>query len=416
MLTDLTFDLAASGRTVHVVTSRQRYDRQEAALPAQETVHGVVVHRVWTSRRGRAGLLGRLLDYLTFYLCAAFRLWRLARRGDIIVAKTDPPMLSVIAAPVARFRGSHLVNWLQDIFPEVASALGVGRGALAQAPHRWLRRIRDRSLHAADRNVVLGRRMAARLTDIGIPASKIREIPNWADGAEVRPVAHEENPLRGAWRLSGKFVVGYSGNLGRAHDYATMLDAIERLERSNGTGPDSAYSSENPAVLPTGADIVWLFIGGGALFQAFRQTVEGRGLTSVRFAPYQDREQLSLSLSAADVHLVSLRPALEGLIVPSKIYGIAAVARPIIFIGDKDGEVGQLLDRHDCGLTVAEGDGAGLAQAVVSLFGDIERCARLGANGRHMLDTEFDRAHAVARWQALLDEVAPGGPDRDAAT
>ena len=90
-------------------------------------------------------VLGRSVDYATFYLSAAWRLWRLARRGDVIVAKTDPPMLSIIAAPIAFLRGAKLVNWLQDVFPEVAQQLGVrqGRGALGSRALRWLRTARS---------------------------------------------------------------------------------------------------------------------------------------------------------------------------------------------------------------------------------------------------------------------------------
>jgi hypothetical protein len=143
MLSDLTFALAAGDRRVLVITGRQRYDAPDESLPARETVNGVEVHRVWTSRFGRANLPGRALDYATFYVAAAWRLWRMARRGDVVVAKTDPPMLSVMAAPICRLRGAVLVNWLQDIFPETAEALGVG-GRLARIPFGAMRLLRNR--------------------------------------------------------------------------------------------------------------------------------------------------------------------------------------------------------------------------------------------------------------------------------
>src|SRR5262245_54563900 len=102
MLSGIAFGLAAAGHDVHVITSRLRYEVGEATLPPHETIDGVGVTRVWTSRFGRSNLAGRAIDYLTFYLSAAAALWRLAGKGDVIVAKTDPPMLSVVAAPVAR--------------------------------------------------------------------------------------------------------------------------------------------------------------------------------------------------------------------------------------------------------------------------------------------------------------------------
>jgi colanic acid biosynthesis glycosyl transferase WcaI len=398
MLSDLAFALAQRGESVSVITSRQRYDAPEVRLPARETVGGVDVHRVWTSRFGRRKLLGRAVDYLTFYAAAAWALWRLAGAGDIIIAKTDPPMLSVLAAPLARLRGAQLVNWLQDIFPEVAEAVGVGGGPVSRAAYRLMRALRTRSLHRASLNVALGGRMAERLAAFGVAAHRQRIIPNWADGALVGPLEPAANALRREWGLENAFVVGYSGNLGRAHEFATLLDAIERLERAQ-TAADSRQ-------LPK---VVWLFIGGGALTDAFHAEVRRRGLASVAFRPYQPRDRLGESLSAADVHLVSLRPELEGLIVPSKIYGILAAGRPALFIGDDDGEIARLLARHGCGLTVAAGDGAALARSVLKLALNPALSRRMGLRARRAFEAEFDKDAAIARWTRLLAELSRPG-------
>src|SRR5262249_31980110 len=158
-------------------------------------------HRVWTSERGRSHLLGRSLDYGTFYLAAAWRLWRIARTTDVIVAKTDPPLLSVIGAVIALLRRAGLVNWLQDLFPEVASALNVG-GRIGTVAFRVARPIRNWSLRSATINVVVSARMARRLEREGIPRERIRIIPNWADGALIWPIAAAQNALRKSWSLN----------------------------------------------------------------------------------------------------------------------------------------------------------------------------------------------------------------------
>lgn len=393
MLSDLAFALAAEGRSVVVITSRQRYDDPAARLPARETVGGVEIHRVWTSRFGRADLVGRAIDYLSFYLSAAWALWRLARPGAVVVAKTDPPMLSIVAGPVARWRGAAFVNWLQDIFPEVAVELGVGESPTARVLFRILGRLRDASLRRATVTIAIGDRMAQRVVGFGVPAARVRVIANWADGTLVRPIAPQDNPLRAEWGVQDAVVVGYSGNLGRAHDYRTILDAIARLERDAEIGPG-------------GARVVWLFIGGGAQHEAFRREVSEMRLSSVRFAPYQPREQLAQSLSVPDVHLVTLRPELEGLIVPSKFYGVAAAGRPAVFVGDADGEIARLLQRHDCGTTVAEGDAAGLARIVVELASRPADRMRMGDNARTAFMRHHDKPVAVAQWRRLLDELA----------
>ncbi len=391
MLGDLAFALARDGRRVSVITSRQRYDAPAERLAPRETIEGVDVYRVWTSRFGRANLSGRALDYVTFYICSAWALLWLARRGDVVVVKTDPPLLSVVAGPVARLKGARLVNWLQDIFPEVAVASGIGTRGAAGAGVRLLAWLRDRTLRRAAANVVLGERMADYVAGRGVEPARIAIIPNWADGRVILPIARDDDVLRRVWGLGDAFVVGYSGNLGRVHEFATFLSAIERLERE--AGPER---------------VVWLFVGGGSGLDALKQVVAQRGLRSVQFRPYQPREALAQSLSAADVHLVSLRRALEGYVAPSKYYGIAAAGRPAIFVGDSDGEIARVLARTGAGMTVAEGDGAGLAAAILALANDRARAEAMGDAARKAFDAGFSLDRAVARWQEMLVRIGPG--------
>ena len=401
MLSDLAFALARGGRAVAVITSRQRYDAPADALPPKEIIDGVAIYRVWTSRFGRANLLGRAMDYATFYLSATWRLWRLARSGDVVIAKTDPPMLSVIAGPLCWRRDARLVNWLQDIFPEVAQALGIG-GRAARAPLELMRWFRSRSLRTAHMNVVLGRCMAERVSALGVCSDRIRIVPNWADGTRIVPIDPAQNALRREWHLGDAFVVGYSGNLGRAHEIDTLLEAMTLLEKT----PPATW----PAALPQHAvqrrSVVWLFIGSGALFDVLKVEAARRQLTSVRFKPYQRESRLAESLSAADVHLVSLQPVLEGLIVPSKFYGIAAAGRPTVFVGDEEGEIARLLAYHECGRIIAKGDGTALAQTILELAANPDLCRWMGQRARQVFDAEFDKSIALARWENLLLEVS----------
>lgn len=386
ILSDLAFGLAQQGRNVVIVTSRQRYDDPSVKLAKRESARGVEIHRVWTTHFGRSNLAGRAIDYLTFYLSAAWRTFRLASRGDVVVAKTDPPLVSILAVPIARWRGASAINWLQDIFPEVAENLGVGKGRASSYLYRVLRALRDRSLRRASTNVVLGDVMAERIAGRGVTPDKIKIIPNWSDTELVRPVDRADNALRTAWGLQDAFVVGYSGNLGRAHEYQTFLDAIAELESN---------------VSPT--PVKWLFIGGGALMEDFKAEIARRGLTSVVMKPYQPREKLAESLSVADVHLVSLRPEMEGLIVPSKFYGVAAAGRPTIFIGSDHGEIARLARTFDCGVTVPPGDSAKLVQAIIAMAADADGTSAMGRNARTLCEDRFDKRHAIEAWLALLD-------------
>lgn len=362
MVSDLAFSLAGRGHEVVVITSRQRYDDPRQRLPKRERVGGVDVVRVATTRFGRGVLVGRAIDYATFYVSAFFSLLRRARRGSIIVALTDPPLISIVAAIAAKWRGATLINWTQDLFPEVATALGM------RVP-RFLARLRDRSLRAAANNVALGDSMAARIRAAGANAT-VRH--NWADAA-LHPIDHPAgNP----------FVVSYSGNLGRAHEVATMVGAMRRLAGD--------------------ARIRFVIIGGGAQLDAVKRAAG----ENVRFEPYAPREQLSESLAAADAHLVSLLPQLEGLVVPSKLYGILAVGRPVLFIGAPDGEIAKIVTEHGCGFAIAPGDDAALADRIVELAAHREAAAAMGARGRALYESRFAPADALAHWERILAEAA----------
>lgn len=379
LLSDLARHLVSRRVEVHVVTSRQLYNDPAAGLPCEDQHDGIVIHRLDSSTLGRVKLWGRAVDYATFYLSAAVALFKYVRAGDVVVAKTDPPLISVVAAAITTLTGARLINWTQDLFPEIASALKVaGVGIVEQG----IRHLRNHGLRSASRNIVIGECMAARLRVEGIPAQSIRVIHNWADGMAICPVAHHDNPLRSEWNLQGKFVVGYSGNLGRAHEFQTILQAAEQL-------------SDAPTIR-------FLFIGDGSQLHSLRQEVTQRGLPNFLFQPYQPRERLSYSLSAVDLHLVSLRPALEGLIVPSKFYGIAAAGRPVLFMGSSTGEIAQILRGHHCGYTVGVGETKQTVAIITKLAGDEVECRRLGHAARIALEQHYDKAAAFRAWDDVL--------------
>ena len=161
ILSQLALHLTESGHDVHVITSRQLYDDPVARLPAEETDRGVKIHRLLGTRLGRSGLLSRSVDYFSFYISAWRLLLAVTDQDDILVTMTDPPLLSILGMHIARRRRLRVINWLQDIYPEVASELGVPfvRGPVSTL----LRYARDASLRAADANIVVGNLMAEKL-------------------------------------------------------------------------------------------------------------------------------------------------------------------------------------------------------------------------------------------------------------
>ena len=225
------------------------------------------------------------------------------------------------------------------------------------------------SLRQAHTNVVVGKKMAEYLKQQGIAPDRIQVIANWADGSLIAPSMRAKNELRKGWAVDDAFVVAYAGNLGRAHDIATIIETMTLLHQRT-----SSSSADDVA-----RRVMFLFIGGGAQRATLEQEVQKRRLTNVQFHPYQPQERLAETLGVADLHLISLNPKLEGLIVPSKFYGIAAAGRPTLFIGAADGEIAQLIDQDGCGFTVTPGDAKSLVDRILQLA---RRSGTLQAYGR----------------------------------
>jgi colanic acid biosynthesis glycosyl transferase WcaI len=380
LLSDLAFALADAGHNIMILTSQQRYDDPDARLPASEIRGRVKVHRLAGTRFGRIALPGRAIDYVSFYVSMALHLLKLARAGDTIVPMTDPPMLSLFVAPIARPKGCRIINWLQDLYPEVA--LAVGTPFLRPIVAKVIQGFRDRSLRAADCNVVISTAMAERVSTLDVKKERIKVIHNWVDDHALSPIPGHENPFRRAWGLQDKFVVGYSGNLGRVHDIDTILLASGEL---------------------VDCQVVFLCIGGGAQYDALKEASEKRRLTQLfRFMPYQSETDLPYSLSVADVHWLSHKPEFEGLLFPSKFYGIAAVGRPIIAITSRQSELAKLVSQYHCGLVIEQGDGKTLAVELKRLKAAPEVCSAMGERARAMLEAQFSRAHAINAWTQTL--------------
>lgn len=380
IVSDLAFHLASAGHEVHVVTSR--VPGGDATL---EELRGVHIHRVAKAIHGPHGLLRRATAYLHFYRGAREAARRLVQTGDVVVLKTDPPLLSVALGPLVRRRGAKVVAWLQDIFPEVAREYGVP--AMGWPLGSVLRHARNRSLREADQVVVIGHRMAQRLArDENIPRKSVQVIHNWADGEAIRPLEPAANALRRAWKLEPYFVVGYSGNLGRVHEFDTILDAAARLKADSG--------------------IRFLIIGRGPRLPEVKARAEREGLPNVRFEEHQERGALAESLGAADVHLSVLKPGFEGLVHPSKLYGIMAAGRPTVFIGAPTGETASILADTQAGLTVQSGDAQGLASALLSLRDHPDVRERMGESARRAFEERFSMSIAIQKWESLLKTLS----------
>ena len=380
LLTDLAEALAARGWTIEIVTSRAA----AKTSPSQEVRSGVRIRRISGSRLGRHSLAGRVIDFATFLAGTCWRLAWTLRRDDVVVAMTDPPLLGVVLSAVCWLKSARCLHWVQDVYPEIATALSGSRGVrLIGAPFRWLR---NRSWKSSAGCIALGQDMAGLIARAGVEAGRIAIIPNWAPaGLEPQP-ADAGLAYRRQWGLEGRFVAVYSGNLGRVHDLFPVLAAARQLRND--------------------PRIVLLFIGGGAQRVALEEFVRQHQLVNVRFAPAQPRRDLPAALATGDIHFVTLHPGCAALVFPSKLYGIAAVGRPVLFVGPVECELAHLVRDRAMGYAFHREEPAAIAAALRQLADHPDTAARLAANAAAFSRKEGRLEHAVAAWDRLLREAA----------
>ncbi len=383
---DLADELVARGHRVSAVASRSIYGRSGAVLPRRDRVDGIEIRRVGASLFGKTGYAARIADFALFY---ALALWRVLTmpRADVVVCYTTPPFVALVGLLSRLLRGSRAVYWVMDLYPDLPVACGVMRERAYAT--RAFERLNRFLLARSDVSVVLGRCMRERVLAKGVPAARVRLIPVWADTAGIRPLPHEANPARAGLAPAGEFVVMYSGNLGLGHDARTLCEAMAIVQ------------DEAPSVR-------FEFVGGGKRRGEVEAFIRDRGLRNARWSDYVPRERLGESLAAADLHLISLKEGVEGIMVPSKLFGIMAAGRASIFVGHPGSEIARVLTESGGGLVIREGDARGLADAIRDLSVDRARLDRMGADAARALAGAYDKPTACRAWCDLLEGLVPG--------
>jgi glycosyltransferase involved in cell wall biosynthesis len=378
LLTDLAEAMAARGHGVIVVTSAAT-----PTTPRSEVHRGVHIQRLAGTRWAHLSVLGKAVDFATFYAAAVWRVFRIADRTTIVVAMTDPPLLGIGAWLAARFRRAKLVHWVQDIYPEIATAV-VGR--------RWLlvfRPLRSVAWRRADGCVVVGRDMSEALRHGGVAAARIQVIPNWAPAGVAPTPRNATSRLRAEWKVGPAFVVAYSGNLGRVHDLQAVLALAHALRNCPG--------------------IAFVLIGDGAQRAALMSEAARLQLPNVSFQPPQPRAALAETLAVADLHLVTLRPGCEKFVFPSKLYGVAAAGRPVLFIGPRECEVARTVTENNFGLSATRDEIETMASFVRRLAADDSAWTQ-HASAAARFAAGHDVSVATARWAEALDAVHACAP------
>ncbi|HEV7301128.1 MAG TPA: glycosyltransferase family 4 protein [Tepidisphaeraceae bacterium] len=386
-LADLAEFLANRGHEVHIVCSAGQYDSTSShgeALSSFEVHKGVLVRRIGATSFGRDGKLGnlsQLVDFASFHALCAVHVLSSARKFDVVVTLTTPPLIAIYASVAARlFRTVRHVHWTMNLHPDIGIEMGLLRrtGLLA----RVLSGLTDWQLRTSAACVSLGDCMTNRLRAKRVSASRISRIPMW--GLDL-PDGDEEDDFRTEWDLEGRFVVMHAGNAGAICTFDVVREAAVRMRSDD--------------------RFVFMFVGAGRQIRELRAFAESHDLTNVRFRPYVPREQLARVLRTGDVHLVSLRAELTGTSVPSKLYGIMAARRPAIFIGAPDSESAAAIRRYSCGKVVSPTDPDAFEAAVRQFAMDPVLRASAGSRGREGYEREFNPTICCTSWATLIESI-----------
>ena len=386
LLTDLCTDLTASF-DVHVVCGQPNSPAADAKFTksGRQVRDQVTIHRLTHTQFSKRVPAGRRLNILSFAYATSRYLKRTRMAADVIVSETDPFLLPIVAGQHATRCGAKLVCYLQDIYPDVAEAIDKAKsGWLTNRIRAYLRT----TYRAAERIVVLGNCMSRRLEaePWGIDPDKITVIPNWADCDVIQPRQPAKlNGFLEAHGLRDRFVVMHSGNMGLTQRLDVLIAAA-----ADPAWPDNA---------------VLTLVGDGVARRDLEQQAGAMLGNRVRFMPYQPRSELSNSLSAADLHVVSMHDNIVGCLCPSKLYGILAAGRPVLAIGPENTDLQQLVRQRQIGWCCPPGDATAIATAVASAVSDQANRLAMSDRARNLALQSYDRKVVTGQFAEMLREI-----------
>jgi colanic acid biosynthesis glycosyl transferase WcaI len=337
MLHDVAETLTAKGNDVTVLCSRHAYTG-DTVYPRQQELDGVNIVRIATPGAGRHNTLARLFSAVCFYLGVFFRLLTLRSKPDLMLALTTPPWIGVLIRCVSTLRRIPHAHWVMDIYPAVMAAHGMVR--TSSLAYRLLTGLSRFQFSEAAFILTLGDDMASLLQPLTEKAgSNLAVCPLWA-APDLRPWSESTDPpSRSTYGQPNDLILLYSGNMGLAHRFDDFLAAAAELTTA-------------PEEIADGA-VRLVFSGGGARTGKINAFIQEHPEAHVSVHPYVEQEALREHLCSADVLLVSLDPAWQGMLIPSKVQAAFAVGKPVLFVGGSDNSIAHWITESGAGWCVA---------------------------------------------------------------
>jgi len=375
-MTRIAEGLVAKGLTVAVLTS-QPADRLE---PKLSTRNGVEIYRSWSTHLDKNNLPGRILNLISISISIFLVALRRIKRGDLVLVVTNPPTLPFVIMTASQIKRARCIVRVEDVYPNALHACGV------YSDESIVYKIFDRLMKwiftRADAIVVLGRDMQALVAAKLTVDKEIKVITNWADVDQIHPENRESNALLRKLDLTDKLVLQWAGNMGYPHEVETLYAAMEKL-------------GDNEKVH-------FLIIGAGAKRPWLEDKVRAKGLKNVTFLGNQPRSEQQTFLNACDIGLSSLIEGMTGISVPSRSYNILAAGKPILAIGEPEGEISQLIIERDLGWVVPPGDVDRFVDVVRHLLNNRPILDDMGVRARQLAETEYSSAYIIDRYDELV--------------
>jgi glycosyltransferase involved in cell wall biosynthesis len=387
-LTKIAEGLAGSF-AVNVLCAQPTYAHRGLRAPREEKRNGVHIFRCAATTLDKNVLLFRIANHITVALSIFVRAVGRFHKDDYVLVVTNPPLLPFLILAACRLRRAKCVLLIHDVYPEALIAAGMLRSNSLAA--RALSRLTSLLYRGVSRVVVLGRDMRKLvLRRARLDSDRVVVIPNWADLDEIIPGGRASSALIAQLGLRAKFVVQYSGNIGRTHGIERLLDAARALADRE--------------------EIHLLFIGSGAKFHWLRRAVQAENLPNVSLLPLRPRHELSDSLNACDLAVISFIPGMAGISVPSRMYNILASGRPILAVADPESELAMLVREEGVGWVVPPDRADRVVEAVLEAYGQPEQLAQMGMRARRFAESSCALSSVVAAYVSLMREL---DADRD---
>lgn len=391
---DAAKNLAKRGLNVRVLTSARGYDNPSIKYPAREIMDGVDVIRLPLSSLGKKTMAHRLVAQAMFLTQAVLRGIFTPNLACILVS-TSPPMASVAAIIIRIFRRAKVKFWVMDLNPD--QLIEMGKITETSLPARAFNALNRLILRVADDVIALDRFMADRLNKKRDVHEKMTILPPWPHSEHMESIPHADNPFRKKHGLDGKFVVMYSGNHGQTTPVTTILDAAVRMQDRE--------------------DLVFMFIGGGMGKRDVERIRAEHPEARIIDLPYQPFDQLQYSLSAADVHLVTMGNDVVGVIHPCKVYGAMALARPILLVGPPECHVSDIMHDRNIGIHIEHGDVEGAIAAIDRLRAmDPAERKKMGDAAAELVNEKFQQSQMINTFCDIIIRGLPVADSRELHT